>query len=177
MKHILLACVGTAVIVAAVVSRAAEPPAAENRLTLSLEAEQRAYHVGDPVVVVFTLKNVSERELLIFDGTDLFHSWFHEFEFFDEQGKPISFTGPTDDLHDAALASRRLVPGETLQHKVLLNGWKLAGLGHPYTSIGKEARTFEVQGAYRTFAGFDVKDPLAWKGRVESAPVTITIEP
>ena len=129
------------------------------------------------VVIVFSLKNVSDKDLRVFAGNELYQSWFHEFEFTDAAGKAISFTGPGDDLKEVTLTNRLLPPGETVKHKVLLNGWKLAGLGHPYTSIGKEPRTIVVKGIYRTPVGLDVKDPIAWLGHIESDSITITIAP
>ncbi len=144
---------------------------------LTVAAEKDSCQIGDPIVLTFTIENISDKDILIYDGTDLYQSWFHEFVFHDESGKLIPFTSPEEDFKEAMTVARRLRPGEKARHKILLNGWKLAGLGHPYTSIGKESRKFVITGTYRTPAGFDFKQPEAWLGRIEAKPTAISVGP
>ena len=157
-----------------IVARAAEPNATKE-LSLTVAAEKKTYQVGDAIVLILTIKNTTDHDLTICDGTDLYRSWFHELEFADDSGKPIAFTAPEESLKDAVLACRRLHAGEQLHHKVLLNGWKLAGLGHSYTAIGKEPRTVAVTGTYRTPVGLDLKQSDVWLGRISAKPVTLSV--
>ena len=56
------------------------PIAADGRppISLNVAAEKAHYEVGDLIVLDFTIENRSNKDLLIYDGTDLLQSWFHE---------------------------------------------------------------------------------------------------
>ena len=148
---------------------------ATNGLEVSIEAEKAEYEVGDVLVILFKFKNVSPREITIYDGSDLYRSWFHGFEFRDEAGKEIAYTAPPGSL-DALVLSAKVPPGQTIQHQVILNGWNLPGMNRDYTSIGKEPRTFVINGLYHTPKGLDIKDDQGWFGGVTTEPITITIK-
>jgi hypothetical protein len=144
----------------------------ENGLALKISTKQASYKVGEPIDIVFTFKNTTDKELQVLDGSYN----FHQFEFIDSAGKPISQTAPTIVVERTVLLRGKLEAGATLQHVVRLNAWKLAGLGHPATEIGKEARTIAVTGVYATPAGLDLKDPTVWAGLLKSNTITIRIE-
>jgi hypothetical protein len=142
-------------------------PVEHDGLALSISTDRQTFHVGDQIVVTFTLTNVSSKLRLVFSGTN-----FHHFVFTDITGRDIAYTTSGDS---PPAASQRPAPTESATHKIVLNGWSLAGLGHPYTPIGKEPRTFTLTGLYATPEGLDVFDPDAWFGAIQSKPIQVTI--
>jgi hypothetical protein len=145
----------------------------ERGLSLKISTKRAAYKVGDAIDVAFTFKNVANKDIRVLDGP----YEFHQFEFGDGAGKAISQTTPTSHHGKRELLRGKLAPGATIEHVVRLNAWKLAGLGHPYTEIGKEVRTITVMGLYSTPAGLDLKDAGVWLGgTLRSNTISIKIE-
>ncbi len=143
-------------------------PADQNGIALSISTDRKTFHVGDLIVVTFTLANISSKPRLVFSGIN-----FHHFVFTDSAGRDIAYTTSGDS---PPATSQRLAPTESATHKIVLNGWSLAGLGHPYTPIGKEPRSFSLSGIYATPASLDVFDPDAWFGWIQSKPIQMAIE-
>lgn len=149
----------------------------ENGLRLRLSADKDEFRVGDAVVVTFHLKNVSDRVLNV--PARAGGSVWCNFEFADEAGKPIPSgvrpPDPAEREHNESL--HRLEPGQEMTLSVDMSHWELAGLGHPYTPIGREARPIVLTGIYRTPAGLTYKRDDVWVGIVQAPPLTIRIVP
>ena len=143
-------------------------------LTLKIETPKPEYKVGEDILVSFVFTNMSDKPINILNPSESFHTLFHSFEFTDEAGKRISFISPEIPSDKLALGSADVAPQKTLEHRILLNRWKLAGLGHPYTEIGKEARTILVAGVYSTPDGLKMQSG-PWRGVVVSKPIRIKI--
>jgi hypothetical protein len=146
-----------------------------NGVRLRIETAKPVYMVGEDIAVFFIFENVSDKDLVILDAEGISPSWMHKFEFWDEAGKEIAQETPGLDNKGEKLILQTLRPGQHVEHKVKLNPWKLAGLGHPCTEIGKEARTFVVMGSYHSIKGLDLKLPNGWGGWVRSNRITIAI--
>lgn len=146
-----------------------------NGLQLRIWTAKRTYKVGEQIKVNFILKNVSPAPVALLDGTDANHCWMHRFTFADADGKAIAFTSPDLLFEGPTTTSDKVAPAGCARHTVVLNHWKLAGLGHPYTDVGTEARSLLVTGTYSPPDGLDMADKTVWYGSVASKPVRIEI--
>ncbi len=149
-------------------------------LQLRVEAERPIFKVGDNVILRFTFRNTTNRPFTVLDAQDQMRGTFHQFTFTDENGGSISFTTtPEPALIDKSIGEtmvrQEIPPYDTISRTVSLSGWNLAGLGHPYTAIGKEARSFLVTAIHLTPAGLDLKDPKVWVGEITARPIRIEI--
>ena len=154
--------------------------AIQNGLQLRVEAERPICKVGDNVNLRFTFRNTTERPITVLDAQDQMRGTFHQFTFADDKGEDIAQTSTPDPAWKnkgiGEIMVRHEIPAhDMISRTVSLSGWNLAGLGHPYTRIGKEARSFNVTGAYFTPVGLDLKDPKVWLGDIAAKPVRIEI--
>ena len=151
-----------------------------NGVQLRVEAERPIFNVGDNVILRFTFRNATDRPITVLDAQDQMRGTFHHFTFTDEKGGAIAFTSaPEPALENKGVGEivvRQKIPAhDTISRTVSLTGWNLAGLGHPYTSIGKEARSFMVTGSYFTRKGLDLKDPTVLLGQITAKPIRVEI--
>lgn len=152
----------------------------QNGLQLRVEAERPIFKVGDNILLRFTFRNTTGRPISVLDAQDQMRGTFHQFTFTNENGEDIAQTSTPDPAWEnkgiGEIMVRYEIPAhEMISRTVSLSGWNLAGLGHPYTSIGKEARSFNVTGGYFTREGLDLKDPKVWLGHIAAKPVRIEI--
>jgi hypothetical protein len=145
-----------------------------NGLILKIDIAKPQYKVGEDIIVIFAFKNVSDKAIVIADNSDEYRSYYHGFDFLNTAGKPIAQQKPDIVFKETAPIMTEVQPGKTTQHEVILNAWKLAGRGHPYTNIGKEARTIIITGVYSTPEG-STKDGRTWIGLIRSRPIGIEI--
>lgn len=149
----------------------------EGGLILAAAPSKPFFAVGDNVVVVFTFRNVSDHPIEHLDAEDKTRAHYHQFMFSGDEGQEIAQEPPAERDDNAKLVRTTIPPGESIERIVPLGPWKLAGLGHPYTAIGAEARSFRVTAIYRTPEGEDVKGDHIWRGSITAPPVKIEIRP
>ena len=143
-------------------------------LRLKIETPKNTYKIGEEILVTFTFTNVSAKSFTVMDITDVARSIFHGFEFTDITGQKIAQEPPDVKFDEKAPINSKLEPQETIHHQVVLNYWKLAGLGHAYTRIGEEARILLVTGVYTTPEGYTFSSN-GWTGILKSMPIRIQI--
>jgi hypothetical protein len=144
-------------------------------MILKIDTARSQYKIGEDIIVIFTFKNISDKAITIADITDEARSCYHGFDFLNTAGKPIAQQKPDSIFIEKALILTEVQPGKTTQHEVILNRWKLAGLDHPYTNIGEEARTILVTGVYSTPEGYAPNDGKTWLSSIKSKPIRIEI--
>jgi beta-lactamase regulating signal transducer with metallopeptidase domain len=146
-------------------------------LSFMVEPAKAEFIIGEPVEVIWTFKNLTNRPIKILNVAQEFSDYFHQYQFTDTTDKPIASTAPQHSFGNVKQFQEELPAGGTIEHRATLNGWKLAGLGHPYTPIGDEQRVFYVRPHYMTRVGNDIKDPKVWLGEIEGRPTQLRIVP
>ncbi len=152
----------------------------QNGVQLRVEGEPPIFKVGDAVRLRFTFRNTTDHPITVLDAQDQMRATFHQFTFTDEKGQDISYTSTPDPAWEnkgvgEIMVRQEIAAHDTISRVVALTGWNLAGLGHPYTSIGKEPRSFIVTGSYFTRVGLDLKDPNVPVGEFTAKPIRIDI--
>ncbi len=152
----------------------------QNGVQLRVEGEPPIFKVGDAVRLRFTFRNTTDHPITVLDAQDQMRGTFHQFTFTDEKGREIAYTSTPDPAWEnkgvgEIMVRQEIAAHDTISRIVALTGWNLAGLGHPYTSIGREARSFIVTGSYFTRVGLDLKDPNVPVGQFTAKPIRVEI--
>lgn len=143
-----------------------------NVLSLSIEPDMDEYHLGEPIRLLVTLKNISDRPVHILDSIDPL-SLFHVVGIivYYPEGKTLRYRLP---IHVTGGISDK----ENYKGYVLEPGEALRDYFYPLLSVGVPGYLFPKAGTYGLRAVYEVDMPenkYLWQGKIASESIEISI--